>query len=130
MGGWSAAPISGVSHCRPKLLQVANLITLCHCPCVRRQQVFVLFVLVRPKYCAPISGALPAGGAVGCEVLVRGPGVDCKLLTLCHPAPAQRFAFALSTNLACPQHKDLGIASCRTVFLYLCAKCKCYTAFV
>ena len=102
VGGWSAAPISGVSHCRPKLLQVANLITLCHCPCVRRQQVFVLFVLVRPKYCAPISGALPAGGAVGCEVLVRGQGVDCKLLTLCHPAPAQRFAFVLSANLACP----------------------------
>ena len=49
VGGWSAAPISGVSHCRPKLLQVANLITLCHRPCVRRQQVFVLFVLVRPK---------------------------------------------------------------------------------
>ena len=56
--GWSAAPISGVSHCRPKLLQVANLIALCHCPCVRRQQVFVLFVLVRPQIlCTYIRGA-------------------------------------------------------------------------
>ena len=43
---------------------------------------FVLFVLMRPKYCALISGALPTGGAVGCEDLVREQGVDYKLLIL------------------------------------------------
>ena len=69
--------IAALNFCR-----WANLITLCHCPCVRRQQVFVLFVLMRPKYCALISGALPTGGAVGCEDLVREQGVDCKLLNL------------------------------------------------
>ena len=83
--------IAALNFCR-----WANLITLCHCPCVRRRQVFVLFVLMRPKYCAPISGALPAGGAVGCEILVRGQGVDCKLLILRRSAPAQRFALFLA----------------------------------
>ena len=72
--GWSAAPISGVSHCRPKLLQVANLIALCHCPCVRRRQVVLLFVLARPQILCTYMRGHPAGGAVDCGVLVRGPG--------------------------------------------------------
>ena len=85
-----------MSHCRPKLLQVGKSdysvsLSLCQAPAGG-----MLFVLMRSKYCALISGALSAGVAVGCETLVRGQGVGCKLLTLRHPAPARRFALFLA----------------------------------